>query len=615
MLVGIPAADAMLARLSLCHSSPTLLFLLNLRKSTLERTETGSMLLDLCAELGVALEQPRPFFRVVQHRISTMDPICPDFHSVSRRKDDAVSDFREQLRQRRASPGADPFDYFGAFMPFCFQCLKSKPQNAAKGSSSSLFFCFATPEDAIIQMHDIMRTGSYRHDEVVFYFTQVYEHRLGVSFRSQEPIQDNRLAYIMLDWEVYEGRLDGRLTHDEAAQLCLSFPAWFCAQLFNRGFVDADRVVTGASASSFSPRLRLSSHRPPLPAAVLKQKSRPVEGEDVFKHSIHVIVECCGVPAAELAALCADIFRPYRSDIEACQRQKSFAPLSDAALRSPWIGADLATMNGKTAFAVLFSKKSRADPGAQLVHRVAYDSTGLVSSESGLANPMPFKPSVPHDLNPQAGASQVPADRALWLLLQACYTVPTCYTCQLSLKAESLAGNQQNRTVSRHHAVSEGGGPPPPLGSSALPEWIKSVLDCTPGYRMRHDAAINYFKHIQTYRQEVCSWSAVHVGQGAMPCPVSLSMDPPVKHQHRNNGVIIVFDPCSDQSVYVRCTSCRVGGKVNSHVSLVEDASGRPTPWIRLDKPSLSLLLEEAQAGQSPSRRVSTRCMQNEPPW
>lgn len=117
---------------------------------------------------------------------------------------------------------------------------------------------------------------------------------------------------------------------------------------------------------------------------------------------------------------------------------------------------------------------------------------------------------------------------------------------------------------------------------------------------MRHDAATNYFKHIQTYRQEVCSWSAVHVGQGAMPCPVSLSMDPPVKHQHRSNGVIIVFDPCSDESVYVRCTSCRVGGKVNAHVSLVEDASGRPTPWIRLDKPSLSLLLEEAQAGQCP---------------
>jgi hypothetical protein len=576
-MLGKLAAETMLDRLARCHSSPTLLFLLNLRESTLERTEAGSMLLALCKELGVRPDQDRLFFRSVQQRIATVAPICPEFHTVNRKKDDAVSEFRELLHRRRALPDSDPFDCLGAFMPFCFQCLKSKPQNAAR-ASSSLFFCYATPEDAIIQMHDIMRTGSYRHGEVVFYFTQVYEHRLGVSLRcpAPEPVHDNRLAYIMLDWEVYEGRLGGRLSHEEVARLCLSFPAWFCAQLFARGFVDSDRVVT----------------------AVLKQKSRPVDGHDLFKHSIHVVVECCGVPAAELAALCADIFRPYRSDIEACQRQRSFDPLSDDDLRSPWIGADLATMNGKTAFATLFSKKSRADPGAQLVHRVAYDSAGLhPSPHVGLLNPTPFKPSVPHDLHPPEGASQLPADRALWLLLQACYTVHKGHTCPLSLRAESLARNQQNRTVLKHHAVSEGGGPPPPLASSALPHWIRSVLDQTPGYRMRHDAAVNYLKNIQAYRQEALEWSAVHVGQGAMPCPASLSMDPPVRHQHRSNGVIIVFDPCSQDSVYVRCTSCRMGVSVNPHVSLVEDAAGRPTPWIRLDEPSLSLLLGAVRPG------------------
>jgi hypothetical protein len=255
-------------------------------------------------------------------------------------------------------------------------------------------------------------------------------------------------------------------------------------------------------------------------------------------------------------------------------------------------------MNGKTAFATLFSKKSRADPGAQLVHRVAYDSAGLhPSPHVGLLNPTPFKPSVPHDLHPPEGASQLPADRALWLLLQACYTVHKGHTCPLSLRAESLARNQQNRTVLKHHAVSEGGGPPPPLASSALPHWIRSVLDQTPGYRMRHDAAVNYLKNIQAYRQEALEWSAVHVGQGAMPCPASLSMDPPVRHQHRSNGVIIVFDPCSQDSVYVRCTSCRMGVSVNPHVSLVEDAAGRPTPWIRLDEPSLSLLLGAVRPG------------------
>jgi hypothetical protein len=580
MLTGVPAADRMLHCLSLCHTSPTILFLLNLRESTLVRTEAGAMLLDMCKELDVNPAQPRAFFRAVQQRVFAVAPVCPDFFAVSRRKDDAVAEFREELHRRlrraRAPSDHSRFDYMGAFMPFCFQCLKSKPPSASKAASSSLFFCYAAPEDAIRQMHDIMRAGCYRHDDVLFYFTQVYEHRLGVSLRSPDPAPDNRLAYIMLDWEVYEGRLGGRLSHEEAAQLCLSFPAWFCARLFERGFVDGDRSVT----------------------AVLKQKSRPVDGPDLFKHSVHVVVECCGVPAAELAALCADIFRPYRADIEECQRSRTFDSLPDAVLRSPWIGADLATMNGKTAFAVLFSKKSRADPGAQLVHRAAYNTCGLVAPSAGPPNPIPFAPAVPHDLSPQAGTPQLSREQAVWLLLQACFTVPTAYTCPLSLKAEALAmtRNQQNRTVARHHAVSEGGGPPPPLESSALPAWIKSVLDRTPGYRLRHDAAASYFKNIQGHVQDLCSWAAVHVGQGAMPCPVSLSMDPPAAHAHRSNGVIIVFDPCSDESVYVRCTSCRMGNRVNAHTSLVVDAAGRATNWMRLDEASLSALLEAARS-------------------
>ena len=87
----------------------------------------------------------------------------------------------------------------------------------------------------------------------------------------------------------------------------------------------------------------------------------------------------------------------------------------------------------------------------------------------------------------------------------------------------------------------------------------------------------------------------MHV-QGAMPCPVSLSMDPPREHYHRSNGVIIVFHPSSDESVYVRCTSCRHGKKMNPLVSPVENASGWFTPWIRLDKCSLRDLIKEARA-------------------
>ena len=80
------------------------------------------------------------------------------------------------------------------------------------------------------------------------------------------------------------GTLAGRLGHDEIVSVARAFPAWFCAQLFDRGLVD---------------------RRHPI-ATVLKHKSRPVEGPDLFKHSMHVVVECCGVPSAELAALCAE---------------------------------------------------------------------------------------------------------------------------------------------------------------------------------------------------------------------------------------------------------------------------------------------------------------------
>ena len=173
MLEGDVAARLLLDRLLACHSSPTVLFLLNLRESTLERTEMGSMLLRLCRELDVNPVQGRSFFRFVQQSVGSVAPICPDFRSVHRKKNEAVAGFREQLSSRRSQSAGDPFAYLGAFMPFCFQCLKSKAHDSAKGGSSSLFFCFATPEDAVIQMHEIMCAGFYVHEEVKFYFTQV----------------------------------------------------------------------------------------------------------------------------------------------------------------------------------------------------------------------------------------------------------------------------------------------------------------------------------------------------------------------------------------------------------------------------------------------------------
>ena len=330
---------------------------------------------------------------------------------------------------------------------------------------------------------------------------------------------------------------------------------------------------------------------------MLKQKSRPAGGADIYKHSIHLIVECAGVPAKELASICAEIFRPHAEDLARCKTHQDFAPLDDTKIRAPWIGADVATMKGKTGFATLFSKKKQDDPHSQLVHRVAYVAGARVPTKG---NPRPFAPASPHDLSLRPGLSR---DEALWLLYQSCYSVPKGYICPLSERAEMLSRAQQIRTAARHHAA-PGGGVPPPLGDPSvprLPEWLASELARAGAYSLRKDAARNYHHNIQHYNQSLASWTAVHVSNGAMPCPASLCLEPPVEHKHRNNGVIVVFDPASPSLIYTRCSNCRVDTKnVNAEVSLLKDSEGRVTQWLELDNKVLGSLKEKAARGATP---------------
>ena len=62
---------------------------------------------------------------------------------------------------------------------------------------------------------------------------------------------ENRLGYIMLDWEIQESKLIGRLTREEIQGLCREFPLWFYQQMHDKLLVDPDTFVTGAQFSFY----------------------------------------------------------------------------------------------------------------------------------------------------------------------------------------------------------------------------------------------------------------------------------------------------------------------------------------------------------------------------
>lgn len=237
------AASQLLDKLRQLQTSPFILYLLKLRPGTLQRTETGSLLYSLFQQHGLRWPMGRDFFRRVSNHANEIRPIAPDFYTVDFKRDKAVDAFRAELIARRERNKGEPFMHLGAFMPFCFQCLKS--QSAGKAFGKSLFFCFATPEDGVIMIHKILSAGGYQLGNIFYHLSQVYEHRIDATMLASPRSVDNRLTYIMLDWEVYEGRVQGRLSHDELRDLCLSFPDWFCGEMYRLGFVDSDAFLTG----------------------------------------------------------------------------------------------------------------------------------------------------------------------------------------------------------------------------------------------------------------------------------------------------------------------------------------------------------------------------------
>jgi len=254
---GTDAANALAARLKTCKTSPTVLFWLKLRRSMLEQTELGSFLLKLCEELKINAADLNPdFFKAVTAMSCDLRPVCPDFFVVDPLKLRAIDKFREKLMRRRTlEGGGDPYHYVGAHMPFCFQCLCPKSETTTNAFAGALFFIFAAPEDGMRAILNIIRGGGkYDHGGSVRTFSQVYEHRIGANFFSSGGGRslENRLAYIMLDWEVQESKLIGRLTREEIKGLCRDFPLWFYRQMHDKLLVDPDAFVTGRQFSLYS---------------------------------------------------------------------------------------------------------------------------------------------------------------------------------------------------------------------------------------------------------------------------------------------------------------------------------------------------------------------------
>jgi len=342
---------------------------------------------------------------------------------------------------------------------------------------------------------------------------------------------------------------------------------------------------------------------------VFKQKSRPLDGGRNYKHSTHVIFEVAGVPATQLKWVCERVFGgEIQTFLGQAKKDKNFSPIPDSTLRdASWLGADLATMRGKTGFAVMFSRKDPADPAAKLVDRRVYHQGQLCTPTpgSGVRNPKPFHPtSAPHNLSSLSEAD------ALSLLYNGCCSVPKYYTARLSLSAEDGFKAQQTRTAAKHRAASKVGGPnQSPLmggggaGSSVLPAWMLStVVDSSRGgYIENRDSATKYFAQLMglvSEEEKAKAWVAVHIGGGAAACPMCLSEDPPRMYAHKSNGVIVALVPSSESPpsvVYARCTECCVvSDTTNPHVGRLMKSSGAPSCWVVLSKEGVEEALAAA---------------------
>ena len=652
LLNGKEAARLLLEILDRCRSSPLCLFWLKLPVEILGETEIGHLLIALCKYHQISLNLDRSFFEWVQERAQQFEKVDPDFFTVASKRDDAIENYKAMLASRRSQMRGEPFAYLSAVMPFCFQARKK--DMGKKNYNDSLFFCFAHAEDGVRAMKKILSEGGYLWEQAgsrtFYHLMQIYEHRYDIPLLPNSK-RANRLSYMMIDWEIMEGQMHGRFSHSELRHLCAGFPDWFVSELQRLGFLNRNQPLTGIVLSFvfvyFSGAADIRPRAPP--AVVVKNKSRPAPGDDVYKHSLHVIVELAGVPTWTHALVFNEMFGPYTQLLQACKKAKTFVPFLDASqgksakdgedqrkggkrkggvLPPPppplhAVGIDLKAMlnNG---FAVPFSRKKADDPPSQLAYRKTYLNgkpvvvQGQAAPAAGQCqaarkpppNPKPFEPSTPHDLGIAAGAPGHLSDGEAWrILYHGCFSIPKKYHAWPSPRLLDLFKAQRIQTAARsgaYRAASRGGDPPPlgvapDMSEHRLPQWLQSELAKRGGIVVSASAAKNFLSQIVKLSPSLAAThSAVRVSGMGMPCPESLSKAPsPVVHYHRSNGVILVYSKSAPHSpVYTRCTQCRVDtGAVGEGVTLLQDEKGPATQWLELTEASFASLVLQAKQG------------------
>lgn len=146
------------------------------------------------------------------------------------------------------------------YQSFCFQ---------TRGKINSAFFIYQCWQDGIRKILELLESQvcavPFGKD---IHVGQIYEHCWG----------EQRLARLLIDWEVETPWLGGRRTADEVRQTAEAFPAWFAGQLARAGALDpAERV-----------------------RCTVKDKSRAIEGGR--KVSFHFIFNIAGCPRVRPAA-------------------------------------------------------------------------------------------------------------------------------------------------------------------------------------------------------------------------------------------------------------------------------------------------------------------------
>lgn len=599
-LSGSKAARALIRRLEKACTSPTVLFYLALPFRVLKKVEMGQLLIDLCAELNVALPFDSDFFLQIEKASRPLKPIAGSFFRIEKSKDKAIQSFRAELARRRAKSPKDKYLYMGACMPTCFQTLRGR-SDAHKEHSDSLFVVHSCPETAFHHAVELLRAGECAFSQQVIPVMQVYEMRLHDAFLSEQP--HNRLGCIIVDWEVKESEVAGRLDREQLAALCDEFPLWLYQRMHALKHVDHRAVVT----------------------AVVKNKTRDLPGGD-RKHSIHVTYNVCGVPATDLHHILRDclcesshhlaLFKhkdPAKRALAFCDPESG----EDCIGEHPELGFDHAGITGNTGVAMLFSRKRAEDPFPGLLHTVAFSE--------GQMHVLPQRLGVPTALNPepfpelssdgQHDLDRLSKEQAVYFMYSASCSAGKPGMVAPTRQSTSEGQARQIRTAAKRPAAF--GVPPPAAGrggsgrepgsfSKLLPGKFRELMSKHRGQE-RPNSALIYSHNLRQLCVEGAdpdAWHFTHVVKG-FPCPVHLcDPDDPREHCHSSNAVILAFNEALPESVFARCTYCPTPSTLHctaGEAGVVRDAelvrgkNGTASRWLLLREEGLSNIMDDIQ--------------------